>query len=139
MSHLPWIRIDAIPHREQRYDTCGDYHYVNYNQGINFKITEMADWRSEAAVFHHEFVEWSWCKVNGVHLEEVDAWDLAHLDADEPGEIEGCPYFEGHRLATIAERALVEALGLTWAEHEEIVARATTQQFPTPGSATAEG
>lgn len=132
----------VIPHAQQRYDTCGDYYLVDFGRGVNFRISKMRDWRSEAAVFHHEFFEWAWCERNGVTMEAIDTWDKEHPDVDEPGEVAGCPYYEGHRLANIAEELLVKALGLTWAEHEENVADATKdwrKQLPAAGPAAAEG
>ena len=50
--------------------------------------------------------------------QEVDAWDLAHPDAEEPGEVEGCPYFIQHAEASRVERVLADLLSVSWDEYE---------------------
>lgn len=146
MKHLPWMMFDTQPHSEQRYDTCGDYYPIgpSADKGMSFKVSCMRDWRSEAAVALHEYIEWCWCQQHGVTQEAIDAWDFAHPDVEDPGELAGCPYREGHRMANNAELIFVESLGLSWTEHGEIVADATKDyrrplQIPAKGPPAAAG
>src|SRR5271169_4002619 len=105
-------------HRRQRYDTVGDWENLDFGGSLVIKVSQMKDWRSEAAVFLHEFVEAMLCERFGITDAQVDAWDLAHPEADEPGDLPDCPYNYQHAVATMFELYLIEKLGLTWAEHE---------------------
>ena len=105
-------------------------HEIGLPQGVTttfegaalaFRVSVMADWRSEAAVFLHEYVEAMLCQRAGVSLEAIDAWDFAHPEAAEPGALEGCPYREAHAAAERLERQFCEALGLSWGQHSVTV------------------
>ena len=123
------IEVRTIPHAKQRYDTCGDY-FLDEDGVLQLRISNAKDWRSEAAVLVHELVEYFLVRRSRVKLEVIDQWDRDHVDAEEPGDVEDCPYAKQHRFAENLERLLVAELGLSWADHERLVRAATARGDP---------
>jgi hypothetical protein len=121
-----------LPHREQRYDTVGDYQ-VEQSEFSNeeiwrFKISRTGDWRASAAIFLHEYIEAMLTKARGISVERIDEWDARKTTltkTQEPGDQPGCPYRLEHRFAENLERLFVAELGLTWQEYEEEIERAS--------------
>lgn len=124
------IEAHSVAHKDQRYDTCGDYQLTDYGRGMVFTISRTGDWRSDAAVFLHEFVEAMMCDHLGVTVADVDAWDFAHAESEDPGALAGCPYGVAHHSAEILEKQFCKKLGLTWEQHEENVEHATREFRP---------
>lgn len=98
------IVIEAIPHDQQRYPTCGDwfYEYTYFcktcsqtflspsiepakcgcgammpliNTTLNIRVSELKSWRYEALVAVHELIECLICKHRGITQEAVDKFD----------------------------------------------------------------
>lgn len=119
------ITIETIPHAEQRYPTVGDWQWRG--DDLLIRVSEMGDWRYEAAVAVHELVEVLLCKRDGVTEAAVDAFDMAYEkarqpgDESEPGDDPACPYARQHCFATAVERMLAAALGMSWLEYERKV------------------
>lgn len=113
--------IKTIQHREQRYETLGDY----WTEGgcIQFRISSLGNSDYEFLIALHEMVEKQLARKMGISEQTIDAWDLAHEDAEEPGELEGCPYREAHMIAEGIERAVAAKLGVDW-KHYEATCRA---------------
>jgi hypothetical protein len=119
------MQIQTIPHKEQRYDTVGDF----WEEGdvTNFRISEMSDPRYEYLVLIHELVEYFLCKLGGVSLKSIDEFDVAFEKArapgnfDEPGDDQRAPYFMQHQLATVVERVFAVMLGVLWRDYEQEV------------------
>jgi len=128
--------IDTIPHRDQRYDTIGDW----WKSGawLKVRVSSMGNPDYEYLVALHELHERQLCMKMGITEQMVDAWDLAHEDEDEPGELEGCPYREPHLRATAIERVAANDLGVDW-EHYVKTVRATVKTTPLPLDPTVHG
>ncbi|HXI49013.1 MAG TPA: hypothetical protein VNH39_10525 [Steroidobacteraceae bacterium] len=120
------ITIEVIKHEDQRYPTVGDWLWPN-EHNLLIRVSELGDWRKEAAVAVHELVEAILCKADGVAAAAVDAFDRAYeadrppLDDSEPGDDPTAPYHRQHCFATAVERMLIAALGMPWAEYEQAV------------------
>jgi len=114
------ITILRVAHDDQRYDTIGDWQWEGSH--LIVRVSNLLDFRSEVAIAIHEVVEALLCEANGISEQQVDEWDLEHEDADDPGSLPGCPYYNEHALATIVERLVVGRLGSDWLRHDEIVA-----------------
>lgn len=121
---MPKITIESIPHKDQRYNTVGDWTYDS-GGNIEIKISEM-DQCSFYAVAIHELIEAVLCWNEFIHPEVVDDWDLSHDDCD-PGSIAGCPYGKQHNTAGAIEMLSVLSLGLDWFEHEAELDRLTSE------------
>lgn len=120
------ITIETIPHAQQRYPTVGDWQWQSEDD-LLVRVSEMGDWRYNAAVAVHELVEVLLCKQDGVTEAEVDAFDMAYEarrpegDESEPGDDPACPCAKQHCMATAVERMLVAALGVSWSEYDKAV------------------
>lgn len=116
------ISIKTIPHKNQRYKTCGDW-WVTPDGDVEIRVSGTGDWREEALVAFHELREFLVCRHRGLTAEAVDAFDLQyekdraaglHGSEDEPGNDPKAPYRDAHMAATQAERALAYDLAVDW-------------------------
>lgn len=115
------IRIRFIPQSEQRYDTVGDY-FWDEEGVVHFAISEMDNPVHEQAVLMHEMAEFFRCEMDGVTVEQVDAWDMGEgKDLDEPGNSPRCPYHAQHMFATAMERVFISGMGGNWEEYDAAV------------------
>ena len=118
------IRIQVIPHKDQRYPTVGDWFY-DRGGDLVIRVSRLSDWRREMLVAIHELTEVLLCKHDGVSQEAVDAFDIAFEERrpegneDEPGDEPSAPYVKQHCIATGVERILAAHLGVSWKEYEE--------------------
>jgi hypothetical protein len=116
------IKIETIPHSEQRYDTVGDWQFIGNDLVIH--VSDMGNNLYEFLVGIHELIEAILCKEYSVLEQQVDSWDKKHLDSNDPGSImvdengETCPYYRQHFIATIIERMLANELGVDWDPYE---------------------
>lgn len=132
------IIIETVDHKDQRYDTVGDWQVdpmLPVTDRVDtpatdllIRVSRMADWRSEALVAVHELVEALLCKQSGVTQEMVDAWDMNWNPAlpepardGEPGDDLRAPYHRQHQIAEVIERALCEFFKLDWQVHTATV------------------
>lgn len=118
------VEIKTIPHKEQRYDTCGDY----WKDGkINrFRVSKMND-DYEFLVVIHELIEAHLAKKRGIKWKDIDNFDKKFEAArkpdnvDEPGNDAAAPYKKEHRFAENIERQVALELGVDWFEYEKVV------------------
>lgn len=121
------IRAKTIPHDKQRYDTCGDY--FQDGETLQFRVSDMGNWKMEYLVLIHELVEYALVKAKGIHIEEIDEFDmdferkrkLRPAEFSEPGEDPHAPYHMEHRIADVVERLLATELGVSWTDYERKV------------------
>jgi hypothetical protein len=120
---LPRINVLAIPHKEQRYPTVGDWWYDE--EGVlQIRVSKLSSWRLEALIVVHELVEVLLCKHDRVSTESVDKFDMAYEkarkrgDESEPGDSPKAPYRRQHCVATGVERILAALLGVCWSDYE---------------------
>src|ERR1035437_6759679 len=118
MEHLPTTLINVIPHKLQKYDTAGDY---EESEGVWVtSISEMEDWRYEALVALHEFVEMVLTKNNGVDWALIDDFDKTGdgKNHPDPGMLKSAPYHNEHMLATQLEKKFAKMLGVDFEEYD---------------------
>lgn len=125
------VKIEIIPHDQQRYSTVGDWYFQDTLENNEVKqtdlvirVSKLSDWRREMLVAVHELVEVLKCKHDGISQQAVDDFDKAFEAArsidnfDEPGDEPSAPYCRQHCLATGIERILAAELGINWKEYE---------------------
>lgn len=90
---------------EMRYKTVGDW----YEDESTVFITSasMNHDYFDFPLLVHELIEWFLCNQAGITEEQVDEWDFAHLDEEDPGSMEGCPYREQHLAAMAVESMML--------------------------------
>lgn len=122
------IEIKTIPHKEQRYDTVGDWYEEDGIQ--KFRVSDLGDYRMEAMIAIHELVEQVLCKAGNIPQQVVDEFDTVYeknraegRDAfdGEPGDHPQSPYQREHCYATAVERMLCAAFGINWEEYDKLV------------------
>jgi hypothetical protein len=139
------FKIEVIPHSAQRYDTVGDYFYRHINEifirvsdfsvaikrevpyGMSEEQVKEAE-KFEFCVMIHEFMEAFLCHLMNVKTQDIDTFDLNHLDSDEPGALEDAPYHTQHMLATEVEKLVCSILGLSWDEYDRAVKRVSQSE-----------
>ena len=110
------IVIETIPHKAQRYPSCGDWLY----EGNTLKIfvSKTRDWRYSFLVAVHELIEAGLCKRAGITQEAVDKFDMKFKGKGEPGDDPKAPYRQQHAVATDIERYLATMLKVNWQKYE---------------------
>jgi hypothetical protein len=124
------IRIKAIPHNQQRYNTVGDW-YFSKRGCLEIRVSQMDFWRAEVLVCVHELVEALLCIVDGISPEAVDDFDTKfespsysiETPSMEPGDHPKAPYQFQHCIATAVERLLCPLLGLKWGDYDRAVTK----------------
>jgi len=90
------VIIETIDHKDQPYDTCGDWRFENGsgnpisqslamlsatagadNEVLRIRVSKLGDWRYEMLVAVHELCETLMCMHDGVLVEDVDRFDKA--------------------------------------------------------------
>lgn len=126
------IEIEVVPHKEQRYETVGDWFYRKdadlasgrMNEVLVIRVSDLGDWRYNALVAIHELVEVVLCKQRGISQAAVDQFDIEFErrrkknDLSEPGDSVQAPYRAEHCAATGVERLLAAQLGVDWEPYE---------------------
>jgi hypothetical protein len=140
------IIIETIPHKDQRYPTCGDWYFepeIQFHDDgpptegkkLVIRVSEEMGADSCFLVAIHELVECYLATHRGVTVEEVDEFDKAYekshrvggklsgerTDDSEPGDDPKCPVFKEHGVATAIETLLCSELGIPWPEHDKRV------------------
>lgn len=119
------VAIRWIPHRQQRYETCGDW--IIEGDKMTILVSDLGDWRMNMLVAVHELFEVVLCHDRGISQEQVDKFDIEFErsrplgDESEPGDDINAPYRNQHCFATAVERMLCAALGLSWQEYDNRV------------------
>lgn len=118
------ICIKTIPHTEQRYPTTGDY-WIDADGIMQVRISELGNPAFEWAVLVHELTEIALVLHRGIKIEDIDAFDIQFEanrtnNIDEPGDDPSAPYQNEHCLATAAERMLIAAMGVKWADYDKV-------------------
>jgi hypothetical protein len=115
------IVIQIVEHKDQRYNTCGDW-VLDTEGTLNITVSKTEDPRSQWAVAYHELIEALLCTNRGITSQQVDDFDMDKgAEYDEPGRHPSAPYHREHIFATAAERRFIETLGIHWDEHEKTI------------------
>jgi hypothetical protein len=126
------IRIKAVPHRFQQYETAGNYWWdVGENGGeiLEIRVSRMRDRRYEFLVALHELIEAFLCDGRGIPLSEITRFDVEYErrrrkgEPLEPGESRQAPYRREHRFAESMERLMAKELGVKWRKYNRAVER----------------
>lgn len=119
------IEIKSIPHKDQRYETVGDF--WDDEEGTRVRVSEMNNEDYEFCVAIHELIESYLCHNRGIKEEEITTFDMAFEakrkkgNEDEPGDDSNAPYCKEHFFATTIERLLAAELGIDWKLYERAI------------------
>ena len=118
------IVIEVINHKEQRYPTLGDWEFsqpVVGRENLLIRVSDTGVSEFNQLIAIHELIEALLCKVNGVTQQEVDEWDMSHLELPEPGDHIQAPYHMEHYFASIIEHMVATEMGVVWEDYEQAV------------------
>lgn len=118
------IVIETIPHDQQRYPTIGDY-WWEPDGTLQIRVSDTGNWKYDACVVLHEFLEVHLCKDRGISEPDIMAFDKAFEgnrqpgdDDSEPGDDPKAPYGLEHRFAENLERLFAAELGVNWNQYD---------------------
>ena len=120
------IHIETINHKDQRYDTAGDW-FFDLSGDLYIKVSDTTNWKYNALIALHELIEVLLCKDRIITTEEVDAFDINYEnnrkdgDMSEPGDDRNAPYFKEHQIATVIERLIANELKVDWETYDKEV------------------
>lgn len=116
------IYVQTIPHKSQRYETCGDWRFID-GLNLHVSVSETGNRQSNLLVGLHEIIEAILCESGGISGESVDMFDIAFEEArqpgnlDEPGNDPRAPYRRQHLIAELVERLVAMEAGVNWEDH----------------------
>lgn len=111
------IKIDIVPHKDQRYDTIGDWYFID--DVLHIVISDLGHFEYSALVAIHELIESIECSINGVSTQQVDDYDFNHKDAGSANLDANItsPYFKEHNDATAIEWLLSRLFKINWQDY----------------------
>ncbi len=131
------VVIELIDHKDQRYETAGDwyrsYEPANYRRYITkgkdectlnvraSRLTHDPENLFALAVAYHELGEALACLANGIDEHAVDHFDVNYKGKGEPGDSPHAPYARQHNFASACEAILIGAMGLSWGLYEKAI------------------
>ena len=120
------VIIKTIPHKKQRYETCGDW-FRDKKGNLIINVSDMGDDRYAYLVAIHELVETLICEHDGIKEKDVTAFDIAFEkksgpdSTDEPGDDPDAPYVRQQCIATAVERLLAAEIGVKWNHYADAI------------------
>jgi len=99
------------------YETVGDWRYDENSRNILITVADLENDDQNFLILVHELLEWYLCKKVGVTEKEVDVYDKAHLEDDDPGLNQDAPYHKQHMTAFGIEVILAGLLEVNWNEY----------------------
>lgn len=121
------ITIFTIPHKQQRYDTVGDYFLSKRTSHWIFNISKMNNDDYEFLVAIHELIEWRLTQKRGITEESISSFDKKFElkrkkgNNDEPGNDIDAPYYKEHVFAESIEKQIAKELGVDWDKYDKEV------------------
>ena len=126
------ISVEFIPHRDQRYDTCGDWQLIEDDFGnghrLHIRISDTGDVRANFNLFKHELDEaLLYLFKRNFSLDAVaavDKFDMGYIEergTGEPGYESIAPYYAEHMYASAIEHDTALQIGLDWNRYTDLV------------------
>lgn len=115
---ISFVKIEIVPPKEMRYRTVGDW-YCSGSEALVIKVAETGNWKYNILVAIHELIEVVLCRDAGVKEKQVDQFDLAHQDDEDPGTHPKAPYRIQHLTAMGVEMILAACMGVNWRIYED--------------------
>lgn len=111
------IKIDIVPHKDQRYDTIGDWYFID--DVLHITISDLGNFKYIALVAIHELIESVECSINGVTAQQVDDYDFNHKNTGSANfdDHTSAPYYKEHNDATAIEWLLSRLFKIDWRDY----------------------
>lgn len=116
MDKITEVVIHTVKHQHQRYDTVGDWRFI---EGVLvIMVSDTGNWFYNMLIALHEFVEAILCTYRGISPQMVDSFDLKHKEYSNPGSHTGAPYHKEHMAADTIERTTAQFAEVNWNDYE---------------------
>ena len=112
----------TIDHKDQRYNTCGDWWFELPHEDLivlQIRVSRLRDPYMEALISIHEQVEALLCLKRGVDQDKVTAFDKEFEGEGEPGDSTEAPYHKEHFFATTIERLISYEFDVNWSDYDD--------------------
>jgi len=114
-----YINVKTIPHKEQKYDTCGNWHFEP--DELQISVSEMKNDDYAFLIGIHEAIEAWLCHRRQISEDSVTEFDKAFRSEGEPGDDPAAPYRQEHFFAMSVERLIAQQLGVDWEEYNRAI------------------
>ena len=116
------VIINVLPPKAMRYRTNGDWRFPSPGV-LLIEIADSGNWIFNMMVAVHEFTEVVLCTACGVTQKQVDRFDFAHQDDDDPAEHPKAPYHFQHMVAMSVEMMLATFLRVKWRPYSDALTK----------------
>ena len=116
------VKIETVSPKEMRYRTVGDW-FFSGEGCLVIQVADTGNWLYNILVAIHELIEVILCQVAGITEKQVDRFDLAHQDDEDPGTHPKAPYHDQHMTAMGIEMILAAKTGVKWRKYEDTLER----------------
>jgi hypothetical protein len=116
------VKIETVSPKAMRYRTVGDWFFAAPGC-LTIQIADTGNWKYNLLVAVHELIEVILCQIAGVTEKQVDRFDLAHQDDEDPGTHPKAPYHAQHLVAMGVEMTLAAIMGVKWRTYEDALDR----------------
>lgn len=110
------IIIQDVPKKDIPRGDVGNYKITP--EAFVIEVASMQDWRYEALLGLHEYIESLLVHHKGIDFKEIDDWDEHN---DRMGSDPNAPYHKEHVFAENIERLFAECLGVNWEEYDKAI------------------
>lgn len=133
------INVKIIPHKEQRYETLGDWWFVwssivdsrSHVISLEIRVSDLGKVNYNYLTAMHEQIEAMLCLTRGIKEEDVSTFDKMYevkyqakesgYEVDDPGSHYLAPYRKEHFFATSLERLMAAELNVNWEDYDAAV------------------
>ena len=115
------INMQIIPKSQMRPEYAegwGDY-WIDKDGVLQVRAVKMPNLMFSHYILLHEYTEAIRCYRDGISLESIEAFDLAHEDHDDPGTLPDAPYHKHHMSGLMLEAVACLQDGYTWPEYDD--------------------
>jgi hypothetical protein len=115
------INIQIIPRgcmREAYREGWGDY-WVDEKGTLQVRAVEFQELDHSFRVAVHELLEAWRCYRKGIKLEDIEAFDAAHEEEDDPGMLPDAPYHKEHMQSNLIEDIMLLQDGYTPEDYDD--------------------
>lgn len=105
LKDIKKVNIEFIPHKNQRYETSGDY-WIDDDDTIQFRISIFENPFYALYILIHEIAEFWRVMRKGISVKDIDKFDMDHPELDDPGMSMEAPYHDEHMRSITIERIM---------------------------------
>ena len=112
------VVIKTVGPKQMRYRTVGDWQLLPTGE-LEITVADTGNWIYNLLVAIHELIEVFLCQIDGVSGKQVDRFDFAHQNDEDPGTHPKAPYHDQHCTALGVELLLAARAGVKWRKYED--------------------